>query len=78
MSALAHILEQTPVNSIADAVAVMTAIDQTLPDQDGLKWFNRLYLRATEGVRDGATPPACAPASTTASTASSASPAAAS
>ena len=52
MSALAHILEQTPVNSIADAVAVMTAIDQTLPDQDGLKWFNRLYLRTTEAVRD--------------------------
>ena len=52
MSALAHILEQTPVNSIADAVAVMTAIDQTLPDQDGVKWFNRLYLRTTEAVRD--------------------------
>jgi hypothetical protein len=52
MRALDQVLGQTPVNSIADAVAVMTAIDQTLPDQDGVKWFNRLYLRTTVAVRD--------------------------
>ena len=52
MRSLQQILEPTPVNTIADVVAVMTAIDQTLPDQDGVKWFNRLYLRTTERVRD--------------------------
>jgi hypothetical protein len=38
------------VDSIAGAVAVMTAIDQVLPDGDGVKWFNRLYLRVTVSV----------------------------
>ena len=36
----------------------MTAIDESLPDEDGLKWFNRLYLRVTVSVRkavEGAT-----------------------
>src|SRR5688572_14639476 len=36
----------------------MTAIDELLPDDDGLKWFNRLYLRVTVSVRkavEGAT-----------------------
>ncbi len=28
----------------------MHAIDHELPDADGVKWFNRLYLRVTEGV----------------------------
>ena len=28
----------------------MNAIDQDLPDSDGVKWFNRLYLRVTMGV----------------------------
>jgi hypothetical protein len=33
----------------------MRAIDATLPDADGLKWFNRLYLRVTENVRAAVT-----------------------
>jgi hypothetical protein len=33
-----------------EAIAVMTAIDETLPDADGVKWFNRLYLRVTDSV----------------------------
>lgn len=45
------ILETTPVTSINEAVAVMTAIDTALPDDDGVKWFNRLYLRVTVSVR---------------------------
>lgn len=44
------ILLRTPVHSIEDAIAVMTAIDRTLPDSDGVKWFNRLYLRVTTSV----------------------------
>jgi hypothetical protein len=48
---LHDIVAATPVRSIDDAVAVMNAIDSRLPDGDGLKWFNRLYLRVTENVR---------------------------
>ena len=44
------ILEATPVTSIDQAVAVMTSIDSALPDEDGVKWFNRLYLRVTVSV----------------------------
>jgi Family of unknown function (DUF5995) len=47
---LQQILTQTPVDSIAEAIAVMTTIDQTLPENDGVKWFNRLYLRVTVSV----------------------------
>jgi hypothetical protein len=47
---LEPILRTTPVQTIAAAIEVMTAIDRTLPDGDGLKWFNRLYLRVTERV----------------------------
>src|SRR5215203_2310752 len=47
---LDKILERAPVRSIEEAIAVMMAIDQTLPDSDGVKWFNRLYLRVTVSV----------------------------
>ncbi len=47
---LVTILERAPVRSIEEAIAVMTAIDERLPDSDGVKWFNRLYLRVTVGV----------------------------
>jgi hypothetical protein len=55
---LSDILRRTPARSIDDVVAVMTAIDERLPDEDGVKWFNRLYLRVTVEVRktvEGAT-----------------------
>jgi Family of unknown function (DUF5995) len=45
-----QILARTPVHSIDDALAIMRAIDKALPDRDGVKWFNRLYLRVTESV----------------------------
>ena len=38
--------------SIDDVVAIMISIDDRLGDADGLKWFNRLYFRVTEQVRD--------------------------
>ncbi len=36
--------------TIADVIAQMQAIDALLPDNDGLKWFNRLYLMVTRQV----------------------------
>jgi hypothetical protein len=47
---LTQILARTPVHSIEEAIAIMTAIDESLPDSDGVKWFNRLYLRVTVSV----------------------------
>jgi hypothetical protein len=47
---LARILSATPVRSIDEAIRVMQAIDDALPDADGVKWFNRLYLRVTQNV----------------------------
>jgi hypothetical protein len=41
----------TPARSVDDVIVAMTAIDHRLPDADGLKWFNRLYLRVTLAVR---------------------------
>jgi len=48
---LDQLLKELPVTSIDQAVAIMQAIDETLPDADGVKWFNRLYLRVTVSVR---------------------------
>lgn len=36
--------------TIADVIARMEAIDALLPANDGLKWFNRLYLMVTQQV----------------------------
>jgi hypothetical protein len=36
--------------TIADVIALMQAIDTLLPANDGLKWFNRLYLMVTQQV----------------------------
>ena len=44
------ILDRVPVRSIDDALVLMRAIDAELPDSDGVKWFNRLYLRVTVAV----------------------------
>ncbi len=51
---LSQILSNRRAASVDDAVAIMTAIDNALPDADGVKWFNRLYLRVTEAVREAA------------------------
>jgi hypothetical protein len=37
-------------NVIADVITRMQAIDDLLPDGDGVKWFNRLYLMVTRQV----------------------------
>jgi Family of unknown function (DUF5995) len=36
--------------TIEDVIAMMKSIDGVLADDDGLKWFNRLYLSVTEKV----------------------------
>jgi hypothetical protein len=48
---LADILNRRPATSIDDVVSMMTDIASTLPDADGLKWFNHLYMQVTLGVR---------------------------
>lgn len=37
-------------STIDEVIATMRRIDAVLPDSDGLKWFNRLYLMVTEQV----------------------------
>lgn len=39
------------VSSIDDVIATMRAIDGALSDDDGVKWFNYLYLAVTEAVQ---------------------------
>jgi hypothetical protein len=44
--------------TIADALARMEALDRSLPADDGVRWFNRLYLEVTRAVaaREGRDP----------------------
>ena len=41
---------QPSIDTIDDVIRVMRQIDAALPDNDGLKWFNLLYLKVTESV----------------------------
>jgi len=41
---------RTRPQTIDAVIQVMQAIDALLPDNDGLKWFNRLYLQVTRAV----------------------------
>jgi Family of unknown function (DUF5995) len=47
---LFDLVTRASVASIADVIATMQAIDQLLPGNDGLKWFNLLYLKVTQAV----------------------------
>jgi hypothetical protein len=49
---LSEIVAGRRASTIEDAVALMSAIDGSLPDADGLKWFNRLYLQVTVSLRE--------------------------
>jgi hypothetical protein len=44
------------IYTIEDVVSAMRAIDRVLPDTDGLKWFNLLYLNVTEAMQPDASP----------------------
>jgi hypothetical protein len=48
--ALAEIVSRPAASTIADVIAQMQAIDALLGADDGLKWFNKLYLMVTEQV----------------------------
>jgi hypothetical protein len=48
---LADTLKRRPATSIDDVVSMMSDIASALPDDDGLKWFNHLYMQVTLGVR---------------------------
>ena len=47
---LVAIVSAAPPTTIAGVINQMQAIDALLPDGDGLKWFNRLYLMVTNQV----------------------------
>ena len=55
---LTDIVKAAPVTSIDDVLSIMTDIDNRLPDSDGVKWFNRLYLKVTRSVQQAVTGPA--------------------
>ena len=47
---VAQTIASKPVSTIADVLAVMQSLDPLLPEEDGLKWFNLLYMKVTEDV----------------------------
>jgi hypothetical protein len=49
---LAQIIAAGPINTVGDVIACLQKMDGVLPNDDGLKWFNLLYLKVSEGVRD--------------------------
>ena len=42
--------ETSEVQTVADVLARLEAIDRELPASDGVKWFNKLYLEVTQAV----------------------------
>ena len=44
------LVSATPPVTVAEVIAVMQQIETLLPNSDGLKWFNRLYLEVTQAV----------------------------
>jgi hypothetical protein len=51
-TALEAALQTTP-NSIADVLGMMKAIDSICATNDGLRWFNWLYMQVTQAVEQG-------------------------
>jgi len=49
---LAQIIAAETVATVDDVISVLRNLDRELSSNDGLKWFNLLYLRVTEGVRN--------------------------
>lgn len=54
---LIEIISGPPPATIADVLTLMQRIDHLLPNSDGLRWFNRLYMMVTQQV-DSSSPPA--------------------
>ena len=51
---LVQLIRSSPIETIADVIRVLRGIDSELANDDGLKWFNLLYLKVSEAV---GTPP---------------------
>jgi hypothetical protein len=49
---LLELLGAAQIHTIADVITTMRAIDALLPSEDGLKWFNALYLMVTCSVAE--------------------------
>ena len=45
-------IASAPANSINDVIQLMEKLDAALAANDGLRWFNLLYLDVTKEVRD--------------------------
>ena len=52
MNPLENVVARRPATAVADVLQMLTDIDRSLADTDGLKWFNHLYLAVTSAVRD--------------------------
>ena len=50
---LAQLKAAPAVTTIADVITFMENLDAVLPANDGVKWFNRLYLLVTRAVSQG-------------------------
>ena len=48
---LFQLISSTSVQTIDDVITVLRGFDDELANDDGLKWFNLLYLKVTEAVR---------------------------
>lgn len=49
-AAVYAIVSGPPPATVAEVITAMQQIDAALPDTDGLKWFNRMYLMVTQEV----------------------------
>jgi hypothetical protein len=48
---LLQLLNAANITTIDGVIRTMESVDRLLPDSDGLKWFNRLYLLVTNEVK---------------------------
>jgi hypothetical protein len=53
---LLQLASEPPPSTIAEVLRVMQKIESVLPNSDGLKWFNLLYMTVTQKV-DSSPPP---------------------
>ena len=51
---LDQLIRSSPIETVADVITVLRRLDSELANDNGLKWFNLLYLKVTEAV---VTPP---------------------
>lgn len=48
---LYQLISASTIDTIEDVIAALRGLDSELANDDGLKWFNLLYLKVTEAVR---------------------------